>query len=381
MGRVKQNVATIVEAFLEDSPKKRVFGNYRIEGNALIYQAQSSEDCPRWDKSTFSEVRKQIKERIKNMDGKLAYGDGKPVLLESLTSESDCTGIKLYFTEVNTIAVKIPKSVTGLTDVVLVNSRTLDLIGRTVAYGNEDRNHGITEAQVILRGKGFPQVDLTLFLESDWATFKVIDSDINKTVKTSVQIGKYWRSQSIELSQSVSTGFLFEVDGKRYLSGCLKRELDSGKIVPFTYQVPAKTPDIDKALESLKPKEVVEAESKGLTVRQAGGFYFIPVADPVFRTFTTEEKLIILASRTGYDLTKNMLAHITGMDLAHKDKMADELLSYVPSARGLGSGVSARTAIIQDGKTLAIGKIETGGDDSLNIILHGWHQVVGGKHG
>jgi hypothetical protein len=285
------------------------------------------------------------------------------------------------FNEINTIAVKIPKSVTGLTDVVLVNSRILDLVGRTVAYGNEDRNSNLTEAQVILRGRGNPQVDLSLFLDSDWTTFRVIDSNKAKQVKTTVQIGKYWRNNPIELNQSIATEFLFEVDGKRYLSGVLKRNLEANLVTPYTYQVPAKTKDIESALESLKPKEVVEAEGRGLTVRQAAGVYFIPVEDPVFRVFTAEEKLLILAGKCSHSLSDSMLSHITGMHIDHRaDKRSDELLAYVPSPRKIG-GLTASTALEHQGKTLAIGKVEVNNIEGSNIILSQWHQVIEGKHG
>jgi hypothetical protein len=376
MGRTKVNLSDVVTAFVADKPAKRVFGNYRIENNFLMYQAQSSENAPMWHSAEeFKEAKTTIKAKIKELDAKLVDENGKTVLLESLTHNSPSYGLKIQFPEFNTIAVKVPKTVAGLdSDFIFVNSETLDLVGRTMSYGREDRNSGVTDIQVQLRGMGFPMLSLSEFLDVDWTSFKLIELGKTRKLKTTISIGgPRWNRERVETEQNLNSACLFEVGGKRYLAGIDSREADSGKILPYFRSVSKIADSIASACTYLKPIEVLDAENAGLEVRRSGDVFFIPVDAPKLETLSVEDKLLILGEASTYSLDFNVLKYLTGQAIKRGSNRAEKLLEKVPRPITIPQG-SAKIGIVQDGNTYVIGEVAMG--QRTGLKLGTWHKVV-----
>ncbi len=377
MAKLKFTIQEIVTAFLSAAPKKSVFGNYRIEGNFLLYRAQSSENAPRWHNAeSFAEAKKEIGEKVKYFDARIVDDTGATVMLEALTYKTENHGFKLQFFETNTIAVKIPGALgqSGEKDLVLVNSETLDLVGRSVAYGNENRNDRLTEIQFLLRGEGCPIIPLSRFLDLDLSTFKVIDSAPASIIGVKEILGNSWRERKeVIANQNFSGALLFEVAGSRFLADLDRRETRQNKIMPFLAVVSAES--IEAAYESLKPKKVLEAEKNGRICPRIGNNYFIPCHAPVFEKLTDAERIELLASKT-YNLGDETVRYILGGNSPNSDR-AEAVLVKIPRPMSVeGAKIKAQTGIKQSGVVMVIGKIDDVSPNGLTSTdLESWHTI------
>lgn len=360
----------ILSAFLAEKPDKTVFGNWRIDGNKLIYRAQSSKDAPRWhDQKDFNKSLAEINEMIRDYDGKLVDSEGRTVLAESLTKDTPNYRMRLVYWETNLVAQKI----TGADGVVnyLGNSDILPLVGRTVAYGNVSENRYETEMQQEMRARNFVMLPMSDFASADFSTFKTLDTSpgLNVTVKEG-----YNRSETT--SKYFPGARLFTLENTHYLYDIDRRETRYGHYNVFLTKLPSDAGTIDAAYETLKPQVVKDAEAKGLNVKRQGRMFFIPSEAPKLREFSTEERMYILGAKAGYDLEPQIVEYLTGKNI-RGDKGADALIKHIPRrivmscARG---SYDLATAIEIDGVTYCKGPVDS--NKRAKLHLDNWHIVV-----
>jgi len=387
MGRSKLNLAEVVTAFKSTKPAKKVFGNYRIENNFLIYSANSTKDLPRWhDAKSFQDAKKEIANSVKNQDATLVTDKGAVAMLETLTEKDYSSKFRIQLKQFNTIAVKVPRTDdNGLAeDLIFCNSETLDLIGRTVAYGNEDRNTRITEVQVLLRNSGATMVPLDNILDADFSAFKMLDRGKSRGSVILLADNSGWRKHGsyrdpggkLDLTGSI----LFDLGSKRYLADLDSREAANSRLYYSLVEVSKKVFSVKEAELAVLPKEVRDAKLAGLDVKRIDNTYFIPVDAPKLRAFTKDEIISVMAAST-YGLDATALAHLlAGSEVSERKREGVELLEQVPRARTLPGGGTAKIALKQADSMLVTGVVERAGFTGLRLAQ--WHIVVeGGKHG
>ena len=136
----------VLDAFISGNSRKSNFGNFRVEDDQIVYRAQSSVEA-KWNKhdKTFDEWRKETGTMIGEYDGKLVDCNGKMVLLEAMTPNTEGHPMRVQYYKTNLVAVKIKDQMNN--PVYIGNISTLELVGRTVAYGNVSENDKETEIQ------------------------------------------------------------------------------------------------------------------------------------------------------------------------------------------------------------------------------------------
>lgn len=377
-GTPKFTETDIINAFREETPSKTAFGNFRIEGNELIYRAQTSVDAPSWyDDKDFTEARQKIGELIKEHDGKLV-SDGKMVLLEALTKQSPSNKLKVQYFEINTVAKRVKEDSGYL---FFGNYEILPLVGRTVAYGNVSENHETAPIQHAMRDAGFTMLPFSKFENADFDTYEQLDSSpgYQVSVKEERSYGSYIRQNTTaSVNKYFSGALLFKLNGKTYLKDIDQRERKYGYMNAFVTELPETATTIDRAYQTLKPKEVLDAEAAGLKVQRQGSAFFIPVDAPILPVLTLEERLLILGAKT-YALEPQEVRALTGFDCEKHDKRADELLKKIPSSGDLVFGRkknAVATAIELNDIFYCKGEVTR--DRSAKLNLETWHIAVAG---
>ena len=245
----------ITENFLLPKPKKRVWGNFRIEDGKIIYR---STPTTKWDSESRS------------------Y---KPVE----NSDTDVIAIKTQ------------------NGTVLGNASILPLIGRYFSYGNESRNTTQTKIQTVMENsEDFDLVPFGMFEEMDLdiETYTMINGGGAETIKRERPNPKYNRNQYREMEEKgipetviMDSHFmgskLFSVNGFgqkkegaiKFLFDIDRNEIKHGIFNPFVVQPPENgTPikTVEDAYASLIPLEVKTAMETGKDVKRQGEWYFIP---------------------------------------------------------------------------------------------------------
>lgn len=363
----------ILNEFSLENPKKSVFGNYRIDGDTLLYRAQTSEDAPRWyDEKDFKTARATVGEKLKATDGKLT-SEGKTVLFEALTAKTPNHGLKIQFYEADTIAHRVKNS--DGTYSFIGNDSILPLIGRTVAYGNVNENTVQTEIQRAMVGRGFLMLPLNRMDDLDFSTFKKLDEGEESVFTTQQQLYRNYRYHTVDVKNTIRAT-VFEVEGHTYLYDYDRRESKYNKLHTFATRVNLKglPKTVAGAYEALKPQDVRTSEALGQNVKRIGSYFFIPCAEPAFPKLSQDEIYEILSVDSYVD--PEVIKYLTGKNYK-SEKRAEKLISKVPRCLSLG-GTSDRLTlfkgIIIDGATYAYGSAEMDGRAKLG--LDQWHRVV-----
>jgi hypothetical protein len=169
---------------------------------------------------------------------------------------------------------------------VIGNSSALGLIGRTVSFGRERENRGVTEVQTRLN-ELVTMIPFNVFTEANLNlnSFKILARGSEETVVRRVPNPKFerWNEKSkqpefLEETAHFTGASLFSIDDKIFLFDIDRREIEHKIFNAFLVEVPdARVKTIAEAYESLKPLEVKTAESEGLKVLRQGEWFFIPV--------------------------------------------------------------------------------------------------------
>jgi hypothetical protein len=369
----------ILRAFETAKPKKSVFGNFRIEGDLLLYQSTASENLPaRWtDATSLKEARKEIGAKIRELDGKLIEAEsGREVLLETLTIDCRPGDYRIQGFEHNLIAVKVEHNGQK---VMLGNSDLLDLVGRRVAYGNDQRNERETEIQVYMRNSGYlmlPMNQLFSRLNREISGISILEIGPSMQFESTARVGVGWRGGKEFKTQTDCRAVLFQAKGKTYLADVDRRESRHGRYFAFLNEVSG-CESIADAYESMIP-----AEAKGKDAKRIGSLFLVPSETPRMPELTLEERLIILAEKT-YGLSKQDVNYVVGPYVSgsvspDSEKLSTDLLKKVPR-RGDVGGYSVETVLVIDGETFCKGKVE--GKDRAGMQLSSWFRayIGGGK--
>jgi hypothetical protein len=178
----------------------------------------------------------------------------------------------------NIIAIRTPS---GL---VLGNSSTLPLIGRSVSFGNERLNRDLTDVQEYISQK-VQMIPFTVFTEAGLNIMNtlILDRGSEETLTINVNHGfdsKTQKDKILEESRHFTGASLFQIDDKKFLFDIDRNEIKYKIFNPFLVELQDTTvTTIVDAYESLKPSEVKQAEKQGKKVLRQGEWFLIPLTE------------------------------------------------------------------------------------------------------
>jgi hypothetical protein len=218
----KDSADLAMQAFLKGDTKGRFGTNYFIDGNILIYK-------------------------------KIVYGDVKA----------------------NVIAKRIGQ------DVYLGNSSILSLVGSHMSFGHHSQNYGVTSIQTRL-SQYVPMIPFNVFQEAelDMDKIRIIARGPEETLVIKEETkwnDKTGKQEYKDVKRHYTGSSLFEIQDRYFLFDVDRRELRNKIFNAFLVELPCQASSIAQAYELLKPKEVKDAEKKGLKILRQGEWFFIPV--------------------------------------------------------------------------------------------------------
>lgn len=374
----------IAETFLgKRESRKRVWGNFRIENDKLIYKSTELCELRNYNKEHFEKEVKKLSKLLKNNTVKM---DSKNMeLFESAkASPKNYTGyiIRYSATLENVIAVRLPNGS------FLGNSAVLPDVGKTVAYGNVDHNTKETVIQRIL-SEIIPMVPFNALQEAglDINTFTVIQEGSPETVEVkerrrNQQTGK---NEDVYNKQHFTGAKLFKLGtGKEtthYLFDIDRNEIKHGIFNAFLVKLPEKSMTIKEAYESLKPVLVIEAEKKGLKVKRQGEWFFIPTDLVPYTKLNDSELALAALGRRMWDLERTFKS--LGLNKNQSKELitkAQAASNKVPNRIRLKAGNNrpniAGCGIQKDGIWYVKGVISHSGREHKDLNLKTWHYAT-----
>lgn len=249
----------------------------------------------------------------------------------------------------NIIAIKIERPSETL---FVGNSSVLPLIGRYVNFGKESLNNSVTDVQTRL-SRYIQMIPFSVFTEAglDLTQIEIIDRGPEKTV---TRIEERYDSKKREnVKHDVEVHFtgasLFRVESKLFLFDIDQREIKHKIFNAFLVELTRDAVSIEDAYQSLKPKEVVDAEAKGLEVKRQGEWFFIPVKGE-FETVT------------------------------HRPQWGTNKGKLVPMPLELRAGQNRPNRVTQHSKrgkdTFVTGQVTHSGREHAALNLKGWFKAV-----
>jgi hypothetical protein len=368
MKQPKWTPGDILKAFKTDKPRKSNFGNFRIEGDALVYRAQSSVEAPpSYDKKEWPETRQKIGDMIRKYDGRLVDENGKALMLEALTSESKTGKMKIQYFETNIIAQKIYGE-NGL-PILIGNTSTLELVGRTVSYGNVSENRSETDIQKAMKlDPDFIMLPLDDLQERgvDSSELEIIQRGASETFRVEEKSNNY--PYPMHVVSRIFTGATLFRTGERYFLRDIDRlQIKAGHMRTFLSELPGPVQDIVRAYDSLVPQSVREAETEGLKVERLGKWFFIPVPAPKMPDITLEERMLLLGSESY--LSEDVREYLIGQKPMDRHSIeVDNVLKKVPKNRDLDHKTEMQLSITLNQVTYCKGLVkDTKWEASLDL--------------
>jgi len=290
----KDEIDKAIQAFLTGHTDA-YFGRYHIHGDMLLYKTAVTEgmsivgqNCGTDDKSKNKQnlenvaslvertERNQIDlsshslKELKEFYSKLKKAKGD---ISKLKWNENISEVKFRVVKANVIAKRINDTT------YIGNSAALGLIGRTVAFGNEDLNRDESDVQRRL-AQYIPMIPFNVFHEAslDLNKYCLIDRGNAETIVRDIEHYDKKLKKNIKVPEDVHfTGAsLFSVDKKCYLFDVDRREVEHRVFNPFLAEIPTLVNSIAEAYEALKPSQVNKAEKQGLNVLRQGEWFFIP---------------------------------------------------------------------------------------------------------
>lgn len=377
----------VVENFLSDKPKKKVFGNFRITDDGLYYEAQTQSElnADRKDREKWQALIRRVKQgEVKLVDETL---DDLKAWLDS--KDEHLNWHRAHYTEIETdvIALKIKQK--DAPDLILGNSAILSLIGRTVSYGNVRENRDETVIQRILSTK-IRMIPFNVFDQAglNLNSIKILDQSGPEELwrqRPNPNFRSYHKegpSNRRTFSEKVHfTGAsLFSVQGKYFLFDVDRRETKHKIFNPFLAEIPVKVSTIKEAYEALKPKAVKAALKAGKKVERQGEWFFIPVKAPKLPRITDELILKALA-QSAFSRLMEPLESMVGKQrvkavIAKAQKDADQIPKALSLKAGNNRPNNAQLGVQQGRQTLVTGKISHTGREHADLILKGWYLAI-----
>ena len=355
-------MAEITQNFLLEKPKKRVWGNFRIEDNKIVYRPTTPLE---WN----------------GANNKYEKAKESPF---------------------NLIATKTKGGT------VLGNASILPLVGRYVSYGNEQLNYSQTKIQSVMENSEyFDLIPFNVFAEADLDidTYKMIDGSGSETIKRERPNPDYKRNQYHEMKKKgipeniikdshFMGSKLFSVNSTdrekgevKFLFDIDRNEIEHGIFNPFIVQAPENgTPinTVKDAYSALIPKDVKIAMESGKDVKRQGEWFFIPCdesPEEPEKVYTEAEKkelaLALGIQRLGrydnsYSEAKILLGNEEFDRLRNMVVPTKEPIRFVLKA-GKNRPNNAEFGLQKDGVSYVKGEISHSGREHKTIILNDWH--------
>ena len=354
----------ITQNFLLEKPRKRVWGNFRIEDSKIVYRPTTPLE---WN----GETNKYEKAKESPFD-----------LIATKTKEGT----------------------------VLGNASILPLVGRYVSYGNEQLNNSQTKIQEVMENsEDFDLIPFNVFGEAnlDIDTYKMIDGGGSETIKRERPNPEYKRHRYQEMQdkgipETVITDShfmgskLFSVANKdnekekvKFLFDIDRNEIEHGIFNPFIVQAPENgTPiqTVKEAYSALIPEEVRLAMESGKDVKRQGEWFFIPCdKSPEERKVYTEAEKRDFGLALGIQKLNpnswNNESYSEAKEFLGKEEF-DRLRNLVipsktPIRFELRAGKNrpnhAEFGLQKDGVSYVKGEISHSGREHKTITLNDWH--------
>jgi hypothetical protein len=279
----------VIQKFLTGK-EKGVSGNYRIDGDRLIWRTSRKEDIRFYFYSGETSDNSKTISNAEHFIGLVESGSIEDLKKAMKGKGSDSVYFKYHATKEDVIAVRLKRP----TEVYYVgNSSILPLIGARMAYGNEQRNRSETDVQRRL-SRLIPMFPFVALIQADLDLTKLNVLERGSEGKVSRKRTEYnYRTgkQETRIETVHFTGAsLIEVEGVHFLFDIDRREVEHKIFNPFMVQLKGKPKTIATAYESLKPDEVKKAEAKGIKVLRQGEWFFIPTSKKL-KPITQEERI------------------------------------------------------------------------------------------
>ena len=362
----KSKMEEVTDNFLLDNPKKKVWGNFRIEYEngawQLVYRSVSANRTWNREYSRYDSDRKTDKDVI-------AFKTGEGM--------------------------------------VLGNASILPLVGRTMAWGYEHKNARQTVIQGIMEtSQKYEMVPFNVFSEAklDLSTFKTINTGGAETVKRNRENPDYKGYEPEEMEKAGIPEFLpeeahfmgsklFSVSSKEtgtektFLFDIDRNEIKHGIFNPFLVEVPQNgTPikTVDEAYDSLVPEAVKQAREAGKNVIRQGEWYFIPTTESpiVEENLTTEQKrerAMSLSVKSAYGSNKTEMRELLGTEEFERLKnlsIPQTEVKRFELRAGKNRPNHAEKGIQVGEKYFVSGKVSHSGREHKTITLDGWHEAM-----
>lgn len=364
----------ILDSFLNKGTKK-TSGNYRIEGEKLVYRGQVTE-----------KIELKIVEQAENF--KKAVKAGIVVLSDSNRTIKEGRRIEYTAVRQNVIAIKT-KQKDG-SELILGNSSVLDLIGGKMLRGFFVGNRAETEIQRAL-SRLIPVLPFTVFQQARLKVenIQIIErgpeEEIERNTPSNLRKFKtvnktkenpYGENVCVNPTETVHfTGAsLFEIDGVSFLFDVDRNELRHKIFNPFLVKLKNKVSSIAEAYESLKPEDVKNAEKQGLKVKRQGEWFFIPVDDESVRNLET---LSEFKKRMELRAGQNRPNNGEGIELVD-GKPLNRWGGWLNPTDNAGNSWQDRAVIPENAKReyFLTGKVSHSGREHADLDLMGWFRAV-----
>jgi len=368
-----EQMTEIVIEFLKKSPKKKVFGNFRIEGNKLVYRSETKENLF----LRTEEDRNKLISRVKS--GDVVLDSNKDLEKMSLT----CHIItKKYDRDV--VAQKIDRE--GNPPIVLGNSSVLKFVGKSVYYGRIKYNHGVSAIQTVMaKTPGIYLVPFSVFseLNLDITQVRVIANGPAENVKRNISnpekdgSGKIQKFEMVHFAGAV----VFEVGNTQILVDIDRREIEFKNWNAFAVILPRKVTSIADAYDSLMPARVKAAIRSGVDVKRIGEWFLIPCKAPKIPKLSETDKALYLCDGMRYGREAEVVNRLLGEKWTKKAvARSAKLRKSLPIPCMLQAGSNTPNDVelgIKVGKDMFVnGKITHRGRQHEPLVLKTWHKAV-----
>jgi hypothetical protein len=375
MFRIKTDDAMgeLLHKFLNTDRQSFKNGNYEISGQHLVYRSMVTESVD-IERDQIKRLRKLI--QLIETDRVVLLNDNLDVLKNDLKNPTQFNGCRVQIRSLkqDVIASKLDNNGQPF---VLGNSSILSLIGRTVSFGHSRVNRHVTNVQNRL-SEVIPMLPFTVFQQADldFRKIKILEQSKPESVTRKNPQPKYLKNGKIDPSTEFETvhftgASLFEIDGVTFLFDLDRNELKHKRFNPFLVKLTKPVTTIKQAYESLKPDDVVKAETQGLKVKRQGEWFFIPAdTETSQRLNTFKDRIPDSVKQITLRAGNNRPNYATGIQL-HKG-------NAVTSERGLREQDEIKNAriVATESEYYVTGKVTHSGREHEDLNLKQWYKAL-----
>jgi len=334
----------LVSEYMAEKRKKKVFGNFRIEGDTLVYNYKPE-----------------------------------------------------YSDQHQTIIAKTISSPNG--PIKVGNASILKYVGVTNPYGNTSYNHRTLLIQTELE-KHIPMLPFSVFEETglDTSKLEVLEDSGPEEVLVTVPNPKYSLHQdnpkgirkTITERRHYTGAKLFRIENICFLFDIDRNEIKNKIFNPFLVKLPNEVKTIAQAYESLKPKEVKAAERKKTEVLRQGEWFFIKTRRPKMPKLNAKEKraynLMLKQLKENKWVDEEPIGEILGLDLSWNSHNRTDQEKYrifidkIPAPRELQAGPNRPNEVSQGILVKKVwyvsGTVSHTGREHKDLELKGWYRAI-----